>query len=438
MTDTTSAAGIEVNRPPRDETVPMPWTDLDHDEINLADFNTWGRHDIHGILAKRREERPIAVDEHAATGRPFWSVTRWDHVAAISADHARFTSTLGVSAVGDPGEPNVVADTMIVQDPPEHTLTRKLVNKGFTPKQVRSLAPAVERRVLAIVDRLRAEPVGPDGKAHVEFVAAVAQELPAAVICDMMGIPEEDQQRMVDLTNRMLSPHEYGVNRHTIEEIKAETDAYGLALAEERLRNPTDDLTSMLVTGRIADQPLPTDRLGAFFRLLVIAGNETTRNGIAHTMLLLSEWPEEKQRWLDAIGTPDEELVAWSAAEEVVRFSTPVIHMKRDATTDVEIDGQKIAKGDKVVMWYPAANRDPRHLPDPYRFDILREANHHAGFGPGGPHFCLGASLARREMAVTMTECLRAFPDMEVSGPPRKTRSNFLHVLAELPVSYTP
>ena len=155
-------------------------------------------------------------------------------------------------------------------------------------------------------------------------------------------------------------------------------------------------------------------------------------------MVTLSEWPEERDRWAVALGGPDEDAVAWSAAEEIVRWATPVVHMKRDATRDTVIGGVPVAEGDKVVLWYRAVNPDPAHVRDPYRFDLLRESNHQGGFGTGGPHFCLGANLARGEMAITPAELLRAFPDIVVDGPVRKARSNFLHAIIELPVGYTP
>ncbi|MEZ5410387.1 MAG: cytochrome P450 [Acidimicrobiales bacterium] len=434
---------VEVQDWPRDREVPPPETTLDLDDINLADPATWGRPDIHGILWLRREERPIARDEHRSTGDPFWSFTRWDHIAAISADHATFSNAHGVAAANDRGAVNAAEGTIISMDPPLHTLMRKVVNKGFTPRQVRALAPAVNRRVDEIIERLQKQPTGPDGRAHVDFVDDVAMRLPAAVICDMMGIPEEDQGRMVELTGKSLTPNEYGLTRHDIPRITAEIDDYGLALGEDRLANPQDDLTSLLVTGQIADQPLAADQVGPFFRLLILGGNETTRNALSHGMLALTEWPEERQRWIEALGTEAEDEVAWSAAEEIVRWASPVIHMKRDATRDVvmgddETGRVEIAEGEKVVIWYPSANRDPRHFPDPYRFDIMRNPNHQGGFGTGGAHFCLGANLARREIAITLSEVLRNFPDMTAEGQYRKVRSNFLHVVAELPVSYTP
>ena len=223
----------------------------------------------------------------------------------------------------------------------------------------------------------------------------------------------------------------------------AEIDDYGLALAEERKANPTEDLTSLLVNGRIADEPLATEALGAFFRLLVLAGNETTRNALSHGMVALTEWPDEKQRWIDALVGPQGDEVGWIAAEEIVRWSSPVVHMKRNATRDTVLGNEEsglvpIAEGDKVVMWYLAVNRDPRHFEDPYRFDILRDPNHQGGFGTGGPHFCLGANLARREVAIALGGLLQAFPDIEVCGPVSKSGSLFLNVVTNLPVRYTP
>jgi methyl-branched lipid omega-hydroxylase len=427
---------------PRDREVPQPDTVLDLDDINLADPAIWARDDIDGVLALRREHRPVARDAHRSTGSPFWSVTRWADVAAVTSDPATFTSIHGVSASNEPGEAHPASDTMIVFDPPLHTMVRKLVNKGFTPRQVRALAPAVDRQVQRIVEELRQRPTDHSGRAQIDFVSDVAVRLPAAVICDMLGIPEADQQRMIELTSKSLSPRLFGIRRDQLPAIVEEIDEYGLALAEERRVRPTEDLTSLLVNGRIAEEPLAPDALGAFFRLLVLAGNETTRNALSGGMVALTEWPQEKQRWLDALDGPQADEVGWMAAEEIVRWASPVIHMKRNATCDTTLGGDSdpvhIAAGDKVVMWYLAVNRDPRHFNDPYRFDILRDPNHQGGFGTGGPHFCLGANLARREIAIALGGLLRAFPDIEVSGPISKSGSLFLNVVTELPVRYSP
>ncbi|MDA3041117.1 MAG: cytochrome P450 [Actinomycetota bacterium] len=428
---------------PRDQMVPTPETDLSLDQINLADPSLWARDDMDAVLALRREELPITQDEHRSTGSPFWSLTRWDHIAAVTSDSTTFSSIHGVAAANEPGDAHAASDTMIVMDPPLHTKARKLVNRGFTPRQVRALAPAVDRRVEAMIEDLRQKPTDANGYAHTDFVEDVAVRLPAAVICDMMGIPESDQNHMVDLTSRSLNPNGYGIHRDEVPTIAAEIDAYGLELAQSRIDNPTEDLTSLLVNGQIADAALAPDEIGAFFRLLVLAGNETTRNGLSHGMLTLSEWPDERQRWQDALGRDDEEDVAWSGSEEIVRWSSPVIHMKRNATRDAVIGDPEsgeveVAEGEKIVMWYTAANRDHRRFHDPYRFDILRSPNHQGGFGTGGAHFCLGANLARREIAITMTELLRAFPDIDVDGPIEKARSNFLHIITALPVRYTP
>ena len=426
------------HRPPRGTIVPTPGTDLALDEINLADLATWGRLDIDGVLAKRRRERPVGIDDHRSGGLPFWSFTRWADVAAITSNPDAFTSTMGVSVNNDPGKPDIAEGSMIVMDPPVHTAVRKLVNRGFTPRQVRALAPAVQRRVDGLVERLRGLPSGPDGKVRIDYVTEVAAPLPAAVICDLMGIPEADQQRMIDLTNRLLSPTQYGVHASDLAGLIGEIDGYGLDLAKERLAQQREDLTSYLVNGQIADEPLRPDQIGGFFRLLVLAGNETTRTALSHGMLALTEWPEERARWQAALATPAADELAWAAAEEIVRWSSPVMHMKRQVTMDVEVGGVTLHQGDKVVVWYPAINRDDAHIPDPYRFDIERAVNHHGGFGTGGPQFCLGANLARREVAVTLSELLRSFPDIAVDGAVMKVRSNFFHAISELPVSYTP
>ena len=326
----------------------------------------------------RRERRPIALDEHRSTGSPFWSLTRWDHVAAVTADPATFTSIHGVSASNEPGEVHPATDTMIVFDPPVHTMARKLVNKGFTPRQVRALAPAVDRQVQRIVEDLRQRPVDSTGRAEIDFVADVAVRLPAAVICDMLGIPEADQQRMIDLTSQSLSPRLFGIRRQQLPAIVAEIHDYGLALAEERKANPTEDLTSLLVNGRIADEPLATEALAPFsacscWPAMRPPATVFPRHGGVNRMA-------GGEATLDRrTGRTQGDEVGWIAAEEIVRWSSPVVHMKRNATWDTVLGSEESG----LVL-------------------------------------------------------LQAFPDIEVCGPVSKSGSLFLNVVTNLPVRYTP
>jgi cytochrome P450 len=210
---------------------------------------------------------------------------------------------------------------------------------------------------------------------------------------------------------------------------------YGLALAQDRLDNPRDDITTALMHAEVEDEDgvhkLTPGELGSFFLLLVVAGNETTRNAISHGMKVLTDHPDQRKLWID-----DFDGVSPTAVEEIVRWATPVINFRRTAAHDTEIAGHPIAAGDKVVMFYNSANRDERAFPDPFRFDVARTPNEHVGFGAGGPHFCLGANLARREIRVMLEEVLRRLPDLEVTGEPDYLQSSFIHGVKRMPCAW--
>jgi cytochrome P450 len=317
---------------------------------------------------------------------------------------------------------------MISTDPPKHTRLRSLVNRGFTPRAVAKAEASVRTRAREIVDA-----IAPKGE--VEFVSEVSSVLPVAIICDMMGVPEPDRARMLDLTNRLLGggDEEYGGNKESLQRAGAELRDYGLWLAKSRLAEPKDDITSALVHAEVEGEALPPEDLGPFILLLIAAGNETTRTAISHGLLALTEFPDQKRVWLE-----DLDGRANTAAEEIVRWATPVLHMRRTVTRDTEVAGTRMREGDKVAMWYVSANRDEEQFVDPHRFDVRREPNEQGGFGTGGAHFCLGAHLARRELIVMLTELLRRLPDIEVSAKPEKLRSNFIHGIKRMPARFTP
>jgi cytochrome P450 len=253
----------------------------------------------------------------------------------------------------------------------------------------------------------------------------------------MMGIPRADNKRIFELTNVILGvgDPEYV---QTMEELMAagmELFQYGLGLAQDRLDNPRDDITTALMHAEVEDEHgrhrLTTSELGSFFLLLVVAGNETTRNAISHGMLALTTNPDQRRTWVD-----DFETVSPTAVEEIVRWATPVIHFRRTATRDTAVGGQEIKAGEKVVMFYNSANRDERAFADPYRFDVTRTPNEHVGFGAGGPHFCLGANLARREIKVMFEELLRRLPDIEATGEPDYLQSAFIHGIKRMPCAW--
>ena len=409
--------------------IPTPTTTLDLDEINLASFDFWMRDDVHGALARLRRERPIAWHEHRDCGRGFWSLTRYDEIVAATRDWETFSSASGIQAMTEAEDvERLQIRSMISTDPPRHTRLRSLVNRGFTPRAVARAEDSVRHRARQIVDT-----IAPKGE--VEFVGEVASVLPVAVICDMMGVPEPDRPRLLDLTNRLLAggDPEYGGTKDSLQQAGHELRDYGLWLAKSRLEHPQDDITTTLVHAELDGEALPPEDLGPFVLLLIAAGNETTRTAISHGLLALTEFPVEKQKWL-----ADLDGRAATAAEEIVRWATPVLHMRRTVTRDTEFAGVAMKTGDKIAMWYVSANRDEAHFDDPHRFDIAREPNEQGSFGTGGAHFCLGAHLARRELIVMLTELLRRLPDIVVTGKPEKLRSNFIHGIKRMPAAFTP
>jgi cytochrome P450 len=409
--------------------ISAPTTTLALDEINPGSFDFWLRDDVHGAMARLRHERPIAWHQHPDSGQGFWSLTRFDDVAAASRDWETFSSAFGIQVMTDPEDTERLGiRSMISTDPPKHTKLRGIVNRGFTPRMVARAEDSVRRRAREIVDT-----VAPKGE--IEFVSEVASVLPVAIICDMVGVPDTDRPRLLDLTNRLLAggDPEYGGTKESLAQAGRELREYGLWLGRSRLEHPQEDIATTLVHAEVDGEALPPEDLGPFILLLIAAGNETTRNAISHGLWALTQFPDEKRRWLD-----DLEGLAGTAAEEIVRWGSPLLHMRRTLTKDVVFGGVEMQAGQKVAMWYISANRDEAHFKDPYRFDVTREPNHQGGFGTGGPHFCLGAHLARREVIVMMTELLRRLPDIEATGKPEKLRSNFIHGIKRLPAAFKP
>jgi cytochrome P450 len=313
---------------------------------------------------------------------------------------------------------------------------RRIVSRGFTPRQLGLMKADVEGVAKEIVDEI-AE------RGEADFVTEVAARLPLRIILDMMGIPRSQEQFVFDRTNVILgfTDPEYVDD---IEDPMAVTMAILTAgqelaqlvteLGEARIADPGNDLVSALVTSEVDGEHLTTQELASFFILLVVAGNETTRNAIAHGLVSLTEHPEQKQRWLDDI-----DGMAPTAVEEIVRWASPVIHFRRTVTQDgVRLGGQEFSEGDKVVLWYWSGNRDEEVFADPHLFDVGRTPNDHIGFGGPGPHFCLGAHLARREITVMFTELLRRLPDIRSVGEPRRLRSSFINGIKHLPTEWTP
>jgi cytochrome P450 len=272
----------------------------------------------------------------------------------------------------------------------------------------------------------------PDGQA--DFVAEVSGLLPLQVICDMMGIPEEDEAKIFHSTTVMLGVGDDEVSGESNDVIAAvaELAEYAVRLAEERRATPGDDLTTSLVQAEVDGERLTSVEIASFFILLSAAGNETTRNAISHGMVALTRYPEERDKWWS-----DFDGVAGTAVEEIVRWATPVIFMRRNLTQDVEMRGIKMKAGDKVSMWYNSGDRDEAKFDNPWLFDVTRDPNPHIGFGAGGAHFCLGANLARREIRVLFDELCRDIPDIVAVDEPSILHSAFIHGIKRLPVTWT-
>ncbi|MCC5951939.1 MAG: cytochrome P450 [Acidimicrobiia bacterium] len=392
------------------------------------------RPDREELLATLRRDLPVSRHHGIPflTGAPptdWWAVTRLDDIRHVSRHPELFASGRGGTNIPDliPAVAEFLG-SIINMDEPRHTKLRRLISAGFTPRQVARLEDAVRARAAAIVDRL-AEGTSCD------VVADIAAPLPLQVICDMMGIPETDEQQMFEWSNVILGfgDPEYVTSMNDLIAAGYGLYQYGLELAHERARSPRDDIATALVDAEVDGERLTPEELGSFFVLLVVAGNETTRTAISHGLLALSNHPDQRDAW-----RADPEGLGASATEEIVRWATPVLHFRRTATADTELGGQAIAEGDKVVMLYLAANRDEAHFDDPDRFDITRSPNDHVAFGAGGPHFCLGANLARREIRVLFEELLPRLPDITVTGDPERLRSAFVNGIKRMPASYTP
>jgi cholest-4-en-3-one 26-monooxygenase len=326
--------------------------------------------------------------------------------------------------VHDPADGSAGAgELMLNQDPPRHTQLRKLVNRGFTPRQVAALEP----RIRAIVTRLL-DAVAERGT--FDLVTDVSIELPLQVIAELVGVPHEDRHKVFAWTETMMSigDPELRVTEADARVAIGEMFAYADALARERVGGDGDDLLSVLLRAEVDGDRLSAADVDLFFLLLMNAGSETTRNLVTGGALALFEHPEQRARLLR-----DRSLVP-SAVEEMLRWVTPVMHFRRTARERTELGGVAIEEGDKVVMWYVSANRDEAQFPDPDHFDVARAPNEHVSFGAGGPHFCLGASLARLEARVMFEELLERLPAIEPAGPVRRLRSAFINGVKSLPV----
>ena len=407
-------------------------------DIDLSTWDFWALDDDlrDGAFTTLRREAPISfwpepVQEGFEEGAGHWALTELDDVFYASRHPEVFSSSPSITIPDQPTEVAEFFGSMIVLDDPRHQRLRSIVSRAFTPKVVARIEASVRERAHRLVASMIAN--HPDGRG--EAVSELAGPLPLQVICDMMGIPEEDHQRVFHWTNVILGfgDSDLASDFEEFAQVSMEIGSYATALAEERRSTPHDDLTTSLVHADVDGERLTSAEVASFFILLAVAGNETTRNAISHGLLALTRYPEQRHKWW-----ADFDAVSHSAVEEIVRWASPVIYMRRTLTHDFELNGTKMAAGDKATLWYCSANRDESKFPDPWMFDVTRDPNPHVGFGGGGAHFCLGANLARREIRVIFEELNREIPDVVATDEPARLLSPFIHGIKTLPIAWTP
>jgi len=405
---------------------------VDAHEINLLDplifeqrvpdeWFTWLRHNA-------------PVFHHREEGGPgFWVLTRYDDVVEVGRDGVTYSSEQSRGGVVALEDADAAADLsaqgrmMLTMDAPDHTRYRSLVNRGFTPRMINALRP----HILEMVDKIL-DPALERGEC--DFVTDVAAELPLQVIAEMLGVPYHDRHKLFEWSNRMIGSKdpEYAVSQQMAQNAAVEMYMYSNELAAQRRDHPRDDIVTALLKPDANGDVLSEMDFNVFFLLLAVAGNETTRNAMSHGMNALIENPDQFAK------LKENPALMPSAIEEILRWASPVMFFRRNVTKDTVIRGQQIKAGEKVSIWYISANRDEDVFADPFKFDIQRAPNQHVAFGGGGPHFCLGASLARLEMSIMFEELVKRVEAVERTGPVRRLRSNFINGLKHLPVRLTP
>jgi cytochrome P450 len=405
--------------------------------LDLGDLELWRDGPPHARFADLRAMPGLHWSSLSGfpEERGFWSVVRFEDVAVVGRDHARFSSEEGgiiaVDKLWDlPGMPSSLELTrkmLIAQDPPRHDRLKALVQAAFTPKRALAHSARIREIVNLVYDRaLKAHPDG-----LVDLVQDVGIYVPAMAIGDMLGVPREDADKMVNWTNRTTGfedPRVAPTSEDTFEAL-AEVFAYVSAMVEQRREHPTDDLTTALIGAEVDGEHLEHEEILMFWFLLMVAGNDSTRATFTSGLLSLLHDPGQMALVRER---PD---LHESAVEEFVRYHPAFAYMRRTATCDTEVAGQAIAKGDKLLLWYVSSNRDGAAFEQADTFDVRRSPNKHQGFGGGGRHFCLGAGLARLEMKLWLEETLRRFPRLALAGEPTRLSSTFLNQYRTIPVA---
>jgi cholest-4-en-3-one 26-monooxygenase len=399
--------------------------------IDLLDPSGFERGTPHDQFARLRREAPVYFHPES-DGPGFWCLTKYADVRYVSKHPELFSSMRQGTMIRDPAPADLplLQSIMLNMDPPQHRHFRALVNKAFTPRMVNGLRRAVDAMVTRIIDEVIE-------LGECDFVNDIAAPLPMEVICEMVGVPNEDRRRIYELGNQMIGVDDPELSdastlgTRDYQNASLEMFMYAAKLADICRKHPADNLGTALLTAEIDGNRLTDLEFNSFFLLLAVAGNETTRTVTTNGMLAMMQNPEQFRAVRE-----DPSLVT-CAVEEMIRYAPPVHHFRRTALADTEIRGVAIRENDKLVMWYPSANRDEEVFTDPDVFDVRRSPNEHLGFGIG-EHFCLGANLARLELHAIVRELVHRVPDLALAAAPRRLRSNFINGVKEMRVRFTP
>jgi cytochrome P450 len=413
---------------------------IDSPDADLGSLEFWGRpaevRDLY--FARLRRDAPISRHEppEDILGLPqegrmhYWAIVRYEDIRQISRDPETYCSAEGVQFGDAPPEMLEASQSFLAMDAPRHGKLRGLVSMAFTPRQVARIENGIQVNAKQIVD----EAAGTGGG---DFVELIAKRLPLQTISDMLGVPESDRERVVEAADTLIAaadPEVFG-DRQPIEVLGTALwtlTEFATDLAKHREQHPADDLMTALVQAEIDGDRLTHPEIAAFMVLLSVAGNDTTRHTTSHAMRALTVNPDQRAQLLE-----DLDATLPGAVEEFVRWASPVMTFRRTTNTEVELHGQTLPAGEKVVLFYHSGNRDERAFEEPWKFDLARTPNRHLGFGGGGPHYCMGASLARTQLKAIFGEMLRVMPDIEV-GEPELLRSAFIHGVKRMPCTFTP
>ncbi|MEW2356984.1 cytochrome P450 [Spirillospora sp. NPDC029432] len=400
-------------------------------DIDVIDPGVYERDGIpHDTLAWLREHDPVHWHHDPNEGVPgFWAITRHEDVIYVSRHPELFSSHTRTAMFEEFTDDDIAlyGQMMLFQDPPDHTRLRSMVNKGFTPRMIKKLEDHIRQSCHELIDT--AVTLG-----RCDFVEHFAVPLPLYTICELLGAPMEDRDKIFHWSNKLVAFNdpEFIGDRNESAMCAAEFAAWAGELAAARASDPRDDIVTKLLSPGPDGERISDEEFQLFVIMLSIAGNETTRTATAGGMQALFEHPEQWERL-----KKDRSLLP-TAVEEIVRWVSPINQFRRTATQDTELGGKQIKAGDKVVLFYGSANRDEKVFDDPFTFDVGRDPNPQIGFGGGGPHFCLGTHLARMNLRIIFETILDRVPDIRPAGEPRRLRSNFVNGVKELPVEFTP